>query len=67
MSMKTPPFKPGDDERITIGLALLRKARDEFSLAGARKTAAKVRRAISSALGARRNVETRRRRAQRAS
>ncbi len=60
-------YRPGDAERIDAGIALLKKALDNFKAGGAVMTAHRVRLALSSAKGARRNVDYRRGRSERAS
>lgn len=54
--MSRRQYFDGDAERIDDALSLLRLALHSLKLAGARKTAARVRLAISSAKGARRNI-----------
>lgn len=50
-------YKAGDRERIEIALAMLIQARNELVAAGACKTAARARLAISSCKGALRNID----------
>jgi hypothetical protein len=64
--MKITPFKTGDDEAVDLVLSCLRWAHDVLARRGARKAAAKVRRALASAEGAVRQIVHRRRRAERA-
>jgi hypothetical protein len=52
---KPPDYTP--HYRITIGIELLKQARDCFSIAGAPRTAVAVRKALASAEGARRHIE----------
>ena len=47
----------GDDERVREAIVLLRRARTLLSVAGARKSAERVRRALKSAEGAERHVQ----------
>jgi len=55
--MSRRQYHEGDAERIEEALAFLRYALHELNVTGARKTAARVRLAISSAKGAVRNIE----------
>jgi len=58
--MREPkPYQPGDFSKVVEAIAILRQARHLLVKAGARKTADRVRRALSSAYGARRHVQRR--------
>jgi hypothetical protein len=63
--MKMAPYHPADFSRVVEAIAILREARRLLDDAGAKKTADRVRRALSSAYGARRHVQHRQRRAHR--
>jgi hypothetical protein len=56
MSRRLKTATREDAENIAIGIAMLKKARDLFTQAGAPKTAKRIRLALTSASGAQRNV-----------
>lgn len=56
---KKKPYQPADFSRVVEAIAILRQARHLLAAAGANKTADRVRRALSSAYGARRHVQHR--------
>lgn len=56
---KMPSYQPGDVSRVLEAIAILRQALQLLETAGAKKTATRVRHALSSAYGARRHVRRR--------
>lgn len=53
---KLTSYQPADFSRVVEAIAILRQARQLLDAAGAKKTATRVRHALSSAYGARRHV-----------
>ena len=62
--MKKQAYKKGDLEKVQQAIDKLREARDLLKDAGVDRTVGRIRYAISSAMGARRNVGSRQFRAQ---
>lgn len=54
--MRLRAYKPGDAEDIGLAIAMLRRARELLTSAGAHKSADRVRKALTSAGGAERHV-----------
>jgi hypothetical protein len=55
---KLRPYKFEDHKKVRLGIVLLQRARDLFKHVGAKRTADRVRLALSSAKGAERHAAT---------